>query len=174
MTRKRAILSIVLLSAVVIAGCSSSSSPTQTPPDNGQLVTTSSQAYVDGQPQAGATRQQGFGEGSSMLFEGVMMQGDQPGAGETMWMEYDRPMGGGCCGGMGGGGRHTGRIQLYDDGTHGDDIPGDGMYHFEDFDGEFGCQRQNNEGGEYHYEFYGQHHDGSETNHLDMTITINS
>ena len=170
MIKKRALLSIILLTAVLIAGCSSTSnSPTQPPPDNAQLVTTRSQAFVDGTPLAGATRHQGFGEGSSMLFEGAMTLGNQPGIGEMMWMEYDRPMGGG---GMHGN-RHTGRTQLYDDGTHGDDMPGDGIYHFEDFDGDFGCQRQSHGAGDYHYEFYGEHHDGSETNRIGMTITIN-
>ena len=82
-----------------------------------------------------------------------------------MWLEFERPRGMGM-------GHHTGRIPLYDDGTHGDRVAGDGLYCFEDFVGDYGCHSDDANSGEYHYEFYGVHHDGHESNHMTVSVTI--
>jgi hypothetical protein len=72
-----------------------------------------------------------------------------------------------------GSGHHQGRFQLYDDGTHGDHVPGDGLYCFEDFAAEYGCHGPKAQPGEYHYEFWGEHQqDGHHSNRHRVTVTL--
>ena len=155
-----------LLSLVSCSSGSDSSSPTN--PTNPSLVMTSADVLVSGQSVAGGTFPQGHGESSSTRFEAELKWDGQPAPGQMVWLEFDRPMG------MGHGMmRHTDRVQMYDDGTHGDRVAGDGIYCLEDFAGDYGCHRADSEPGEYHYEFYGVHAaDGNETNHMSVMVTI--
>ena len=162
-----ALFTAVLL-AVTLIGCSSSgddSSPTG--PTNSELTMTSADVLVAGQSVAGGTFPQGHGEGSSTRFEAELKSNGQPAPDQMVWLEFDRPMGGGH--GMM---RHSDRVLMYDDGTHGDRVAGDGIYCLEDFAGNYGCHRADAEPGEYHYEFYGEHRDGHESNHMSVTVTI--
>jgi hypothetical protein len=64
-------------------------------------------------------------------------------------------------------GGYNGTTLCYDDGTHGDDMPGDGIYHYMDSDDQIGCHGVNAPHGEYHYTFWaestsGQRNDGSQ------------
>lgn len=157
------------LLVVTLIGCSSSGDDSgPTGPANPELMMTSADVLVAGQSVAGGTFMQGHGEGDSTRFEAQLMSDGQPAPGQMVWLEFDRPM-------MGGNGmmRHTNRIQMYDDGTHGDRVAGDGTYCLEDFAGDYGCHREDAEPGEYHYEFYGVHAtDGHETNHMTVSVTI--
>lgn len=72
-------------------------------------------------------------------------------------------------GGMMGG---TREFHLYDDGTHGDEHAGDGIYCFEDAQFQYACNAQGMGAGIYHYEFYGMDHEGHHTNHVDVTVTL--
>jgi len=51
-------------------------------------------------------------------------------------------------------GGFRGTVLCYDDGTHGDDIAGDGIYHFVDPDNDIGCHGIGAPRGEYRYEFW--------------------
>ena len=159
------------LVTVSLVACSSSRDDgNPTSPVDPDLMMTSADILVSGQSVAGGAFSQGHGEGSSTRFEAELMSNGRPAPGQRVWLEFDRPM-------MGGNGmmRHTDRVQLYDDGTHGDRVPGDGIYCLEDFAGDYGCHRTDAEPGEYHYEFYGVHAtDGHESNHLQVTVTISS
>lgn len=157
---------LVVLSLVACSSGSGEDNPTS--PANPDLVMTSADILVSGQSVAGGTFSQGHGEGSSTRFEAELMSNGQMAPGQMAWLEFDRPM-------MGGNGmmRHTDRVQMYDDGTHGDRVAGDGIYCLEDFQGDYGCHRADAEPGEYHYEFYGVHAtDGHETNHMQVQVTI--
>jgi hypothetical protein len=157
---------LVLVSFVACSSSGDDGSPTS--PANPDLMMTSADILVSGQSVAGGTFSQGHGEGSSTRFEAELMSNGQPAPGQMVWLEFDRPM-------MGGNGmmRHTDRVQMYDDGTHGDRVAGDGIYCLEDFQGDYGCHRADAEPGEYHYEFYGVHAtDGHETNHMQVQVTI--
>ena len=163
------VLAAVALLVLTLGACSSgsdSSSPTD--PPNSELTMTSADILVSGQSVAGGTFSQGHGEGSSTRFKAELMLNGQPAPGQMAWLEFDRPMG------MGNDMmRHTDRVQMYDDGTHGDRVAGDGIYCLEDFAGDYGCHRADAEPGEYHYEFYGVHAtDGHETNHMQVKVTI--
>lgn len=154
---------LVVLSLVACSSGSGEDNPTS--PANPDLVLTSADILVSGQSVAGGTFSQGHGEGSSTRFEAELMSNGQLAPGQMVWLEFDRPMGMGM-------GRHHNRVQMYDDGTHGDRIAGNGIYCLEDFAGDYGCHRADAEPGEYHYEFYGEHQDGHESNHMTATVTI--
>lgn len=51
-------------------------------------------------------------------------------------------------------GAFRGTVLCYDDGTHGDDVPGDGIYSFMDPDDDIGCGRFHAPPGDYQYEFW--------------------
>ena len=157
---------LLVLSLGACSSGSDSSSPTD--PPNSELTLTSADVLVSGQSVAGQTFSQGHGEGSSTRFEAELMLNGQMAPGQMAWLEFDRPMG------MGNGMmRHTDRVQMFDDGTHGDRVAGDGIYCLEDFKGDYGCHRADAEPGEYMYEFYGMHAtDGHETNHMQVKVTI--
>ncbi len=165
---RTSMLTIVTAALLVLTlgACSSgsdSSSPTD--PANAELTMTSADVLVSGQSVAGQTFSQGHGEGSSTRFEAELMLNGQMAPGQMAWLEFDRPMGMGMM-------HHTGRVQLHDDGTHGDRVAGDGIYCLEDFKGDYGCHRADAEPGEYNYEFYGEHQDGHESNHMTVKVTI--
>jgi hypothetical protein len=63
-------------------------------------------------------------------------------------------------------------MPLYDDGTHGDRTPNDGVYCYEDDDGSFGLHMGNAAMGPYRYEFWGMDPDGHDSNHMDLTVTV--
>jgi hypothetical protein len=48
----------------------------------------------------------------------------------------------------------SGTVLCYDDGTHGDEVPGDGIYSFMDPDDDIGCGRFHAPSGEYQYQFW--------------------
>jgi len=76
---------------------------------------------------------------------------------------------------MGGGpGQNLGYMYLYDDGTHGDPTPGDGIYCYEDTQGQYGFHMANSPMGQYHYEFFGIDHDDHHSNHMQVQVTITS
>jgi hypothetical protein len=76
-------------------------------------------------------------------------------------------------GGHGGGmmGSFQGTVLCYDDGTHGDDIAGDGIYHFMDPDEQIGCHGIGAPPGEFRYEFWCEDIHGQQSNTLSVIVT---
>jgi hypothetical protein len=68
-------------------------------------------------------------------------------------------------------GGFRGTVLCYDDGTHGDDIAGDGIYHFMDPDDGIGCHGIGAPPGEYHYEFWCEDVFGQRSNVASVTVT---
>lgn len=108
----------------------------------------------------------GGGQANATRFRATLERNGVPATGGDVQVRFDTPMGPGM---MGGG---TGTFRLYDDGTHGDPTPGDGHYHFVDHEGEFGFHHQGAHHGEYHYDFFGLHPDGTETNHMIIDVQV--
>lgn len=77
--------------------------------------------------------------GGSSTVQRVVLQYQQPGPNH-----HGGPM-------MGG---YQGTVLCYDDGTHGDDIAGDGFYHFTDPQNQIGCHGHGAPRGEYEYHFW--------------------
>ena len=149
------------MAIAALAGCGSgSSTPTSAPAPS--LTLTAAAVLVGGQTVSGMTLPQGHGQGMATRFEARMGMNGTPLPGAQMWMQYQRP------GGMMGG---SGTVPLYDDGTHGDRTPGDGLYCLEDAVGTYGCHAAGSPMGQYHYEFWGSG-SGYETNHQTVTVTI--
>ena len=91
------------------------------------------------------------------------MDGAHGAVGNQANMRYQRPMG------MM---NQSGTMRLYDDGTHGDRTPNDGVYCYEDSDGSFGFHMMDAAMGQYHYEFWGMDSGGHDSNHMSMAITL--
>jgi hypothetical protein len=68
-------------------------------------------------------------------------------------------------------GGYNGTTLCYDDGTHGDDVAGDGIYHFMDPDQNIGCHGIGAPPGEYHYSFWCEDIHGQRSNTASLTIT---
>jgi hypothetical protein len=67
-------------------------------------------------------------------------------------------------------GGFNGTVLCYDDGTHGDDIPGDGVYHYMDPDDDVGCHGLDAPPGEYRYSFGCEDVHGQRSNTATVTI----
>lgn len=68
-------------------------------------------------------------------------------------------------------GGFRGTALCYDDGTHGDDIAGDGIYHFMDPDQNVGCHGVGAPPGEYQYSFWCEDIYGQRSNTASIRIT---
>ena len=158
----------LLIGAAVVAlflmttGCGESKSPTA--PVSG-LTLASASVQVNGQSVDGQTLSRGHGQGSSTRFEASLTQDARSAPGQMVRVKFDRPGGPGM---MNQGGMFT----LYDDGTHGDRMPGDGIYCYEDTVGDYGCHTADSPSGQYHYDFYGMHQGMHESNHMVVTVMI--
>lgn len=156
--RARRVLSFAsAVLAVWTAGCDGGGSPTRPAPD--RLTLTSAAVSVDGVVYNGGTFDHEEGHGESTRFEARLMVDGTPAPGERVWVSHGRGM-------MGG------RFPLFDDGTHGDPVAGDGLYCLEDFEGDYGFHHAIAPHGTYRYDFWGQHHDGGESNHLEVVIEV--
>ena len=160
------VLALAVTSALVVGACSGDDSPTSSSSTN--PVLTSAVLSVNGQVVNGMTVPQGHGQGSSTRFEATMtdMQG-RPATGMSMQVQYQRPQGMGMM-------NPNGTMMLYDDGTHGDPMPNDGTYCYEDWTGDYGCHTQDSPMGQYHYEFWGMDAAGHQSNHMAVDVTVGS
>ncbi len=160
-------LGVALLAAFAL-GCSSPMAPetVQSPPS---FQLTNAQVRVDGMVVNGETLQMGEIKGSSTFFEATLMGPAGPAAGHTVQAQYQVPHHG--PGNMMGG-PDQGLMTLYDDGTHGDPIAGDGIYCYEDVQGQYGLHRHGAPAGQYNYEFFGVDHDLHHTNHVNVIVTM--
>lgn len=161
-----------LLSFTFACGGGGGGSPTDPGmPGTATMRLTDASIEVDGESYeagAGGTfhHNHGGSQGGSTRFEATLTRGGVPVTGRTVRVRYETPMGHGM---MGGG---AGAFHLYDDGTHGDHTPGDGVYHHEDHEGRYGFHHRGAHHGEYHYDFFGLHEDGTETNHMMIDVEV--
>jgi hypothetical protein len=153
--------------AMYFAACSdSSSSPTTSSlAMSGAPVVTNPQVMVGGMPVQGlvsrGTDQPGLfrihvqAPGGLATIRRVVLQYSQPGPNHH---------GGSMMGGF------SGTVLCYDDGTHGDDIPGDGIYHYMDPENQIGCHGLNAPQGNYQYAFWCEDMLGQRSNTATLTI----
>jgi hypothetical protein len=158
-------LATVALALGTLAACGGGSSSPTDPGTPALMSLTGAAVVVDGQtvPSGSTYHQDAHGDGHHTRFEARLMVGGAPALGQIAQVRYEMPMG------MM---RGPGAFQLYDDGTHGDLQAGDGVYCYEDDDGDFGFHHMDAMHGNYDYDFYGVHHDGSESNHMMYTVDV--
>jgi hypothetical protein len=154
---------------VLAAGGCSKDDPTQ-PEDSaaGDVTLSSAKVSVGGQSLDGLDIRQGDYAGP-MHYEARLADHEgNPVAGGRVQVQF------GVSGMMGhmDGYMHLGEFYCYDDGTHGDHVPGDGVYCFDDEAGEYGCHRDDARPGEYHYEFCGFDQHGHESNRMEVTVHL--
>jgi hypothetical protein len=147
---------------VATTRCAGSDGPTA--PDGSAIALTNATVTVNGQIVNDQTVPRGHGQGASTRFEASLMRGSRPAAGQVVQVRFDRP-GSGMM-------NTTGMFSLYDDGTHGDRMPGDGIYCYEDMAGQYGCHTEDARPGQYHYDFSGMYEGMHESNHMMVTVTI--
>jgi hypothetical protein len=153
----------LLLVLFVLAACDSNNNPVAPIGTTANSIETA-QVLVNGTPaQNGVVR----GEAGQTMFQIHLQERDALHLEmvEHCEVRYDRP------GGMGAMSPHRqGQALCYDDGTHGDGTPGDGIYHYLDSDDTIGCGRAGMPVGEYAYQFHCQFNDGS-TSETTATVT---
>jgi hypothetical protein len=149
------------LVAIILTGCNGNGGPTA--PESSSLVLTSATVSVNGQVLNGETLPRGHGEGVAERFEAVLEKDGVRVTGGTVRVQHDSP-----------GGMMMGSpvFHLYDDGTHGDRMPNDGLYCFEDFQGQYGCHTEQASRGSHHYDFAGMDSQGHKSSQMRVTVTI--
>lgn len=152
----------VLLLASLL-GCGQDDNPTG--PASSELVLVDASVKVGDEAIGGETVRLGHHPQGVMRFEARLVDSENhPAPGYMVRVEYEMP-------GMGMM-RHHGTFMLHDDGTHGDLVPHDGLYCFEDSAGEYGCHRADAQPGEYHYDFCGVDPHGYESNRMRLDVTL--
>jgi hypothetical protein len=142
-------LAAVLLAVFFITACSDDSSMMSSSPVPGPPSISNASVMVNGRSIQGRVAQ---GNGEIALFQ---VRVHAPGGLSTVRqvvMQYTQPGPNHHGGPMMGGFRGT--VFCYDDGTHGDDVPGDGIYHFMDPQNQIGCHGLNAPRGNYEYRFW--------------------
>lgn len=164
------ILTASVLAAALLAAACDSSSTGPTGPAMDTLRLTAAQISVDGET-IGDSYQPRQGGAGSTRFEARLTSNGTLAPGHHVFAEVTPPPGMGGMGPMWS--RH--RFELWDDGTHGDLVAGDGIYCLEDFAGGHGFHHAGAHHGEYRYEFWGAHReDFSETNHMVHVVRVGS
>lgn len=110
---------------------------------------------VDGTDQPSLFRVRVHAPGGLPSVQRVVLRYSQPGPNH-----HGGPMMGGF----------RGTVLCYDDGTHGDDVAGDGIYHFTDPDEDIGCHGVDAPPGDYHYDFWCEDVFGQRSNVATVTI----
>jgi hypothetical protein len=121
---------------------------------------------VNGETVNGDTLLQGAPLGDNTRFEATVVGPGSSEMGLTVQVEYDRPFG------MMMG--QQGTMRLYDDGSHGDPTPGDGVYCYEDHQGDYGFHMHQAPMGNYHYGFVAVDREGHHSNRIDVVVTLDS
>ncbi len=163
------ITTIAVALLVLSAGGCSENDPTQPADSNaGDLTLSAAKVSVDGLSLDGQDFQQESHTGPVRYEARLADHSGNPIAGGQVQVRY------GISGMMGhmNGYSYIGEFYCYDDGTHGDPIPGDGIYCFDDSAQEYGCHAVGALPGEYHYEFCGFDQHGHESNRMDVTVNL--
>lgn len=163
--------SVSLLAIAFLAlsplGCNS-----PTAPDAGmqpQLRLNGALVEVNGEVVNGESFQVGQMTGASTFFQATLMGPNGTVPGEAVRVQYRVPHQG--PGGMMDG-PAQGLMTLYDDGSHGDPTPGDGIYCYEDQQGLYGFHMHGAAAGTYHYEFFGVDHNQHHTGHMSVDVML--
>lgn len=170
--RKIQSLSMTTIAAAILVltavGCSDDNPTGPADSNAGDLALSAANVSVNGQPLDGQDIQQGSLAGPVRYEARLVDHHGNPVIGGQVQVRY------GMSGMMGhmGDYRHLGEFYCFDDGTHGDSIPGDGIYCFVDGGQEYGCHRVGASPGEYHYEFCGYDQHDHESNRLDVVVNL--
>lgn len=158
-------LGVLLL---VAGGCSDDDPTLPAEPGTGDLELSAAKVSVDGRSLDGLDIEQGSQAGPVRYEARLVDRHGDPVAGGQVQVRY------GLSGMMGhmDGYMHLGEFPCYDDGTHGDPVPGDGIYCFVDEGQQYGCHRDGARPGEYRYEFCGFDQDGRESNRMDVRVNL--
>lgn len=160
-------VAVALLGTFALVACSDSS-PSPTAPSQfaaGPPSVHAPQVLVGGTPVQGRVKQ---GTNEPSLFRvHVEVPGGLSNVRRVV-MEYSQPGRNHHRGPMMGG--YAGTVDCYDDGTHGDDIPGDGIYHYADPADRIGCHGIDAPSGEYHYTFWCEDIYGQRSNSASVTV----
>ena len=161
-------LAAIVLLAFIACGGSGGSSNTSTPtaPTPSPIILQTASVSIAGQDVTNGSWSRGNHNPGSTRFEATLHRDDMPALGEMVFVEFDHPQG------MNGMMGQSGRFELYDDGTHGDRAAGDGLYCLEDSGMGYGFHHGGASHGQYHYEYFGQDHQGNESNRLHVLIQV--
>jgi hypothetical protein len=161
------VLGVLPVLVLLASGCSDSghmlTGTSGSPPGTSVVKLVSPDIKIDGQSVNGATIPPG--SGPSSLFTVSLANPQDQSSVARVQMDYTQhsPMG------MMG---ETMTVDCYDDGTHGDMVPGDGTYSYMDVDGHVGPQYNDCVAGQYVYMFHGTDTMGQHTNAVECSVTV--
>jgi len=118
---------------------------------------------IDGSSVDGSTIPAGSGE--STLFTATLADPTDRSRVRRMQMDYPVHSGMGMMGSWS-------SVDCYDDGTHGDEVAGDGTYSYSDMDHHIGPHYQDCVAGEYEYHFHGTDLADRHTNSVVARVTV--
>lgn len=153
---------VALVGALALIACGGSSPTSSTRPS---MLLSSASLAVNGQPVNGQTLSMSHVRNGVTRFQATLLRDGAPYPGQRIEVAYQRP---GSMGMM----NRNGTFMLYDDGTHGDEVAGDGIYCYQDDDDDYGCTGMNAVDGDYHYDFCGYDEAGHASNHMEVTVTV--
>lgn len=152
------VLLVLLLPALTACG-GSGGGPTA---PSSQLMLTRAAVMINGQTVNGMTLSRSHDSATGTRFEAKLQTDGQMLAGGSVQVQHQGP-------GMG---MMSTTFMLYDDGTHGDMMAGDGVYSYDDMREDYGCGGPNAPMGDHHYTFMGSDGQGHKSNSMAVTVTI--
>ena len=167
MNHARTLFVLAAATLLALSGCSgsggSNSGNLLTSPSGPTVRLAGADVLIGGQSVNGATIPQG--SGPSTLFTTTLVDPADTSRIRTMYMDYPAYSSMGMMGSLD-------RVQLYDDGTHGDLTAGDGTYSYMDVNGHIGPDYNDCPRGKYIYTFHGTDITGHDTNFIDCYVTV--
>ena len=159
-------LSVLLLA---VGGCSEDDPTQPTNTNAGDVTLSDAKVSVEGQSLDGQDIQQGSHSGPVRYEARLTDHHGDPIVGGRVQVRYGMS---GMMGHMNNEYMHLGEFDCYDDGTHGDLTPRDGIYCFIDDGQQYGCHRAGARLGEYQYEFCGFDQHGQTSNRVDVRVNL--
>jgi hypothetical protein len=161
LTNRFYLTTILALPLLVLGACGGGSGGGPTAPSS-QPMLASAAVMVNGQTVNGMSLSRSQSPGGGTRFEATLQMDGHPVAGGSVRVQHQSP-------GMG---MAAGSFMLFDDGTHGDMMAGDGTYSYDDLREDYGCDAPNTPMGEHHYDFMGTDAQGHQSNSMQVTVTI--
>jgi len=158
--RSMGILTLLVL-ATMLLGCDDSTQVQTAAP-----ALSDAKVSVAGQSLDGLTIRQGEYDGVVRYEARLVDAQGEPMSGYRVRVQVAKP------GMMGGMHPSMDEFYCYDDSTHGDPMPGDGVYCYADSSQEYGCHRAGAQFGSYHYDFCGVDGHGHESNHMGVRVRL--
>ena len=161
--RRMAFLGLAPAVNLVLTSCSKGTGDSQGALQQPDVRLAGADLLVDGRSVNNAVIQPG--SGTSTLFTATLVDPADTSRMRTVEMDYPVHSHMGMM-------EDRSTLKMYDDGTHGDPTPADGVYCYLDVDGHIGPHDDDCPRGQYLYRFHGTDLHGHDTNWVECGVTV--